>query len=169
MQATRQVSPTVEFGRSGESMTKVLLEHGHTVGAITLFFGLVVLGTSGIALFLKSDTVAVVTRTCPEDDGTCSSSAPWALSFPQLSPRSSSSSVPAIPAEPTNAACATQAQVGARWLYRHVGFATEYLNVCPVFPTRSAEPGVQLAGVASCVRQCVSSQSLTLESSSFPL
>ena len=39
-QPTRQVSPTVEFGRSGESIlsfwTRVLVEHGNTVGTITL-------------------------------------------------------------------------------------------------------------------------------------
>ena len=69
MQATRQVSPTVEFGRSDESMTKVLVEHGHTVGAITPDSASLSLGTSGTALFLKSYTVAMVTRTCPEDDG----------------------------------------------------------------------------------------------------
>ena len=60
---TKQVPPTGEFGRSGESMGK----HSNTIGAITL--GFVALGTSDTALFLKSKTVALVTPTCREDDG----------------------------------------------------------------------------------------------------
>ena len=47
----------------------MLVKQSNTGGAITLDFGLAVLGTSGTAFSLKTDTVAIVTPPCLEDEG----------------------------------------------------------------------------------------------------